>query len=305
MKPIGLSSHPLHNIMNPIETRSPGVCYLFKVPLEIRDLIYVMLLTTPYCTHIASTGRGLEFKLHTAILLVNRQTSVEAKRVLYQEKDFAVLKVTGINMHLNQIPQFKLLSEHKMPRPVLQIKLAAAADSPVKDRSDQRALITTPEGLQAIINSLWVLEYFHSEGAKVHHGDLTLILDFYIKAKTRYTALSELLLKPWETVNGFKDLVLTGHIGGPMREHLAKYNLEGPFPSEVAARLTGYHSISKQGFHQKDYLAVRWCGVMIDHYMTYLWMLKPNRLEGRKMCEDGNKLWNVLRESLLGTMKRD
>jgi hypothetical protein len=46
-------------------TESPGPCQFLKLPLEIRYFIYEMLLTTPYCTQIASTGCGLEFKLHT------------------------------------------------------------------------------------------------------------------------------------------------------------------------------------------------------------------------------------------------
>jgi hypothetical protein len=322
--PIRLASLAPHNIIDSIKKKPLGACQFLKLPLEIREIIYGMLLTTPYCTQIAATGWGLDFKLHTAILLVNKQISTEALGVLYHGSDFVILKVTGIQLHLNRIPQFELLSEDKIPRPVLRIEFAIAAGGsrrfpnpgnlistpegnipiintiwgPEIFRLEDRTIISTPEGIQPIINSIWGLEHFRRYDPKLHHGDLSLTLDFYLKATTRYKVLSKLLLKPWKLVNGFKHLVLKGDIGEPMRELLTMYNLEGPFPSEVADQLTKYHSISKEKFEQKDYLAVKYRGVILDDYMVYLSTLKPHRLGGRTMCEEGNELWNVFRLSL-------
>jgi hypothetical protein len=308
MKPIELSSLPPHDIMNPIETKSHGFRLFLKLPLEIRYLIYLMLLTTPYCTQIASTGKGLEFKLHTAILLVNKQIAEEGTRIMYHGNDFIVLSVTGINMHLNRIPKFRLLSEDRIPRPVLRITLAVATDNLV-DVGEERTLITTSEGLQPIINAIWGLEYYRLAipmtgnpnilfvPRKIHHGEMSLTLDFYLKAEPRYKALNTLLIKPWEMINGLASLILTGDIDEQMCERLRKYNSDGPFPNEVATRLTEYHCMAKRRFEQKDYVAVQWYGTVIDDYMTYLFLLKPHRLKGAVICEPGTELWQVLKKS--------
>jgi hypothetical protein len=245
----------------PIVTKSPDVCHFFKLPLELRELIYRMLLTTEYYPHFASTWP--KFHLHPGILLVNRQASAEAMRILYQGNDFIILKVTGVNLLLKSpyIPQFKRLSEKKVTSPVLRIKIAVAGRGP-REGNDQQTVITTLEGLKSIICTMLDLENFsgsHLNAGRVYHRDVSLTLDCNIKAKARCKVLSDLILKPWDEINGLKELVLTGDITEPMRQRLEKYNLEGPFPSEVAARLRNYHSLAAQKFEEGEYNAARWC----------------------------------------------
>jgi hypothetical protein len=283
-----------------IIVKSPEVCHLLRLPLELRELLYRMLLTTQYCTHLASKGVELKFHLHPGILLLNRQVSAEATKILYQENDFIILKVSGVNLRLKFVPKFERLSEKKVTSPLLRINIAAA-DRILGQGSDQQTVITTLEGLQSIICTIWTLENYpgpHVDTGRVYHRDVSLTLDCNIKAKARCKALSDLILKPWDKVNGFKELILTGDITEPMREHLKKYNLEGPFPSEVAARLRDYHSLAARKFRKGDFLAGRWRWTTLDTYWNYLYHLQPYRLEGHRMCERGNDLWNVLKESL-------
>jgi hypothetical protein len=50
-----------------------GVCHFQRVPLEIRDEIYQIFLTTPYCTKFISTGTALEFRISRTIFIVSKQ----------------------------------------------------------------------------------------------------------------------------------------------------------------------------------------------------------------------------------------
>jgi hypothetical protein len=261
-----------------------------------------MLLTTRYCTYTHSSSRKprLEFNLQTAILSVNRQISEEATRILHHANEFVIFKATGIKLHLDLVPTLKLIPENETTNPLLRIELTVAGSS-VDEADDQRYVVTTLEGLQPIISAIWDLEYVSPRPVtllrtRLHHGDLRLTLGFNIQALARYECLSKLALKPWDQVNGLKKLVLTGSIKKPMREHLEKHILEGPFPSEVAALLVEYHSLVDRNLDQKDFVAAEWWWTIIDDYWTFLLNLHPCRLGGRKMCYKGSDLWHVLRE---------
>jgi hypothetical protein len=259
--------------MTSTEIGSPGVFHFLRLPLELRESIYRMLLTTTYCTYPKVTGirPSLGFNLQTAILLVNKQILVEATRILYHGNDFIILKVdTDIDMIFTCVPTFQLLSEDRVTSPVLRIELAVVDGSSVR-ATRQQTIITTSEGLQSIINASWVLGYYyHGHRSRPDHGDLRLTLNFTLKAKARYEDLSDLLLKPWDKVHGFKELVLTGDIKEPMCKRLEKYILEWPSPSEVTTCLTKYHSLAERKFEQEDYTAAQWWWTMFDEYWTSL-----------------------------------
>jgi hypothetical protein len=126
---IGVSSEK--NMDHKLEPESTGVCHLLRIPLELRDPIYRMLLTTPYDTHLGSKGVSLTFHLHPAISLVNKQISAEAARVLYHENNFVVFTATGVNLLLDRVPQFSRLHITQIPRPVLRTEITVVDDSRV------------------------------------------------------------------------------------------------------------------------------------------------------------------------------
>jgi hypothetical protein len=254
-----------------------------------------MLLTTPYCTVPRSTGFALEFHLHTSILLVNEQISAEATRILYEANDFVILKPVEMKLWQHStIPQFKLLSEAKIKSAVLRITIAYAKAGHV-DVLPSKSLITTREGLQSIIRSIWWQQEHESE--TLHPRGLRLTLDFHNKAVSRYHFLSELILRPWDQLSCLNDLLLKGDIKESMREYLEKSNLEGPFPNDVTANLTAYNSLAEQEFEQKDYDGAQWWWIILDHYWTYVSRSRPYRLGGRRICEEGSELQEILRKS--------
>jgi hypothetical protein len=91
-----MSKYPSAGTANAFQAQMPSVCRFSIIPLELRDIIYEMLLTTPYCTTFDTTGYspGPEFYLHTAILLVNKKVSAEALRVL-NETTSSFLRLLG------------------------------------------------------------------------------------------------------------------------------------------------------------------------------------------------------------------
>jgi hypothetical protein len=292
-----MSSLSPETTLNSLAVQTPGTCYLLKLPLELREIIYRMLLTTPYCT-IPTTGFALEFHLHTAILLVNKQVSAEATRILYQENDFVIFEPVKMRLWLHiTIPQFKLLSENKIKSAVLRVTIEyiKAGYAGHVDVLPSKSLITTREGLQSIIRSLWWQQGDESETHQPR--GLRLTLNFHNKAVLRYQFQSEVILRPWDKLNCLDELVLTGNIKKPMREYLEKSNLEGPFPNDVAAHLIAYNSLAEQEFAQEDYYGAQWWWYVLDHYWTYVAHSKPSRLGGRRICEKGSELRDILLKS--------
>jgi hypothetical protein len=111
--------------MNPLAAITPTVrpSGFSKIPLEIREEIYRMLLTTPYCMFVDSARQCLRFCLHTAILRVNKQVSAESTRILYEENQFIILKVSLNSFFPQEIPAFNHLSENKVKNPLLSVEI--------------------------------------------------------------------------------------------------------------------------------------------------------------------------------------
>jgi hypothetical protein len=200
--------------------------------------------------------------------LANKQISAEATTILYEGNDFIILKTTGISLRFGLIPKFRHLSENKVTSPLLRIKVSGTRFQ----EDDPQILITTVEGLHAIISVIWAPEP-HLDlplSEKINHGDMSVTISFAIKAQVQYEVIGNLVFKPWGDVYGLKRLVLSRESKGPIREYLEKCNLEGPFPYEVLARIVKYHSIAELAFEKKDYNTARWWWVLLAGYWHHI-----------------------------------
>jgi hypothetical protein len=276
---------------NPLE-----VCHFLRLPREIRDMIYRMLLTTKYCTQVAQDRLLLKFRLCTAILLANKRISTEATRVLREENDFIILKVTGMHLDLYGIPAFRRLAEENLINPVLCAEVGVEEHSHLTEQNTV-TLITTADAMPAIIKAIWILRRIRTSRPfiSVYHGDLKLSLHFSHKASARYEQLSNLVLEPWTRINGLKTLVLTGDVKDPMRERLQDHILKGPFPDEVSVCLRGYILSAERESTQNNYWTAQWWWTILENYLTYLFELRPHQLGGAKLSETDNGFRNVLR----------
>jgi hypothetical protein len=275
-----------------------------SLPLEIRDMIYRMLLTTTYCTWTDSTeqSEATRFRLHTGILLANKQVSAEATRMMYQGNEFVVLKTIGIHLDLENVPKFKLLSENNIKAPVMRIEVSVADGG--RFRLDQQRvtnIITCPEGVQHIIIALWRLDKSFNlplTANWVNHGDLKLTLHLNIKVHARYEILSEFLVAPWKGINGFKEIVLTGNFKTPMHMLLENNNRDGPCLREVADLLEFIHALGEENFANGEYNHARWWFKRFEDYFAYLYYARPYRSGGFRMSELGTDLWLLLKDSI-------
>jgi hypothetical protein len=208
---------------------------------------------------------SLQFHLSTNILLASKQISVEAKRVLLEENDFIVLKVTGLKVVLEDIPAFGLPARVRPMRPVLHIKVENITKSFQRDVPDPITLITTVDGLQSIIAAFWRLhkvgDYSNESfatNATIFSSDLIVSLSFNVEAPARCEELRNTVLKPWESLHGIRRLTLKGDMGDSLRQHLKKTMLLGPFPSDVAFTLTKHYSMGEKYMRQKKYRDAQW-----------------------------------------------
>jgi hypothetical protein len=276
--------------------QSPGICHLLKLPLEIRESIYGMLLTTPYCT---TFGKGLvpwKFDFHTAILLVNKQISAEATRILYQGNDFVIVKVVGLSLWFGTVPAFDRLSDRKITSPVLQVEFTKRNASRA-EVDESEGFVTTLEGVQSIIQTIWTLETRDGSIPKEWTEDSRLIINFNLKAESRYDFLSERLLRPWDQID-VKELVLAGDIKEPMRQHLKKSHKEGPFTTDVVGHLKRYNSMAEQEFKQGDYDAAQWWWEILNCYGGYTTILtRPKHLRGGGRCTTDAGIRDILKKS--------
>jgi hypothetical protein len=190
-----------------------------------------------------------------------------------------------------------ILRKNKVKSPELRIGFSVDDVGHVKEVNSQ-SLLTTREGLQSIIKALLVQEDARRE--PIHHKFLTLTLDFNLKPASRHRALSELMIKLWDMIS-VKKLVLAGDIKEPMRKHLEKSNLEGPFPSDVSAHLAEYNSLAERAFEQGEYDAAQWWWAILDEYCLYVAHLRPHHLRGgrRRICKENDEFCEVLRRSYL------
>jgi hypothetical protein len=269
-----------------------------------------MLLTTPYCTDIASTGTSLEFTFCKEILQVNKQIFVEATRVLLEENDFVTLKVTGMDLDLKDVPTFRNLAEEhgdcirlssgypkgfrgtelKIMKPVLRVEVVDVV-TPYSSE-EPFTLITTPEGIQPIITALWRLKENVLKIIMVRPSHLSLSLHFNDIAPARRGILRKILMEPWERFHGINKLALTGNIGDNMWRHLEISMLEEPIPTAVISRLRKYYSLAKKEMMQQNYSAAQWYCTLFEGYYQHLGLLKVDFSGPRNMKDPNDQHWN-------------
>jgi hypothetical protein len=169
--------------------RAPKSGFL-SVSLEIRDMIYKLLLTTAHCTDVHPTRRIVKLRLHTAILFVNKQISAESARVLRDENHFIIFSIHTIDPTqtlLLEIPKFRWLPDDKLKNPLLRV-VVDAADETIRGEQTHTC-ITTPDGLQSIIGTIWGIARYQCPsidiGRKFHHADLKVSLEFSLKVLAR------------------------------------------------------------------------------------------------------------------------
>jgi hypothetical protein len=293
-------------IMISTKGETSGVCHFLRVPLEIRDSIYRLLLTTSSCTSLKKSGRSfhltirgiyLKFQFCTSIIRANKQVSVEATRVLWEENAFVILKFVGMNLNLSEVPAFKHLTEDKVRNPVLraEIRCVPSTQYGYYYSGQTGTIITTAEGIQPIISTLWKLKRNSTHVIMTPPSEWSISLDFKVEASLRREVLGNVVLKPWGKLHGIKELALTGDIGDSMHRNLQQGMLEGPFSTEAAMNLREYYLLGEKEMIQKNHRAAEWFWALFEGYWRHLRkLIEGDTPKSHEMKDTNNQLWNSL-----------
>jgi hypothetical protein len=270
---------------------APSPSPFLKLPLEVREIIYRMLLTTS-CTYVdtlqemqpdyldkylESNGR---FNLSPAILQVNKQISTEATSILYTANDFIFFDIEFVDRYLGEsdkspwdtferIPAFRRLSEKRVANPVLRVTIGTIVEDQ-RSRGKWITLITTPEAMPRLFDDLW-----HHGARFDFHKNWFFALDFRCKAPLRHKFLTESVLKTWGKVHGFGEITVTGDIDTDIASHL-KQPLD-LFPSEdddVVCYMNMIQSRAEGAYRSNDFAAAHYYWFHLQNYWDHLFELE-------------------------------
>jgi hypothetical protein len=283
-------------------TNIANLPFLFlKLPLEIRNIIYRMLLATSYTytetlrgkrmasgtqqtlartTELVSTGR---FNLSPAILQVNKQISEEANKILYGANEFIIVNIgptiplesadtseiynrrsqtNGLGC-FHDVAAFRRLPQAKIRNPVLNVTLATVLGKQQYMES-WVTLIVTPEAIPRLFDSLWHYN--------LHFGDYKhcfLALNFCNGNLSRHSLLHENILKVWDQMYGFREIRLTGNIDEVVSNHLKQPMDQCPFEDIMVHSIDMFHSKAESSYRSNDFANAYFYWYHLQRYWAY------------------------------------
>jgi hypothetical protein len=249
-----------------------------KLPFELRDCIYRMLLTTQYAyieeqlpNDSAWPCKG-KFDIRPSILLANKQIYMEANKVLYTGNDFAVFKFfdpkSAHNPWKSYIPAFQRLSEKRVTNPKLRIVI-----KPVDVRTSWRSawvtIVTTAEGIPSIIFALWSRASDYD-----FYQPMTLALKFHHDAQPRYQFVLEQFTSPWTHIHGFRRVTLTGDISKKMIRDIRESIAHRPRENELVDYMEQFNRKAEEYFDRGDFAAAKHQWVFMQGYWSFNFVLR-------------------------------
>jgi hypothetical protein len=278
-----------------------------ELPLEIRETIYRMLLTTPWTytetlrgkitesgnqqplaktTEPVSSGR---FNFSLAILRVNKQIHGEATRILFAGNELIIVKIRpnypqGVrlvksyleNLELgtleffNDVPAFRKLSEAKVTNPVLTVTISTTSEKVQILRNENWVtLIITPEVMPRLFDALW--DYGEEND---FYKDHFLALDLRNRNPSRQSFLNEHIVKIWDQLCGFGEVRLTGDIGAALTNYLTKPLALFPYEDEMVRYMEIFHSRAENFYRRNDFAAAYFHWYHLQRYWVYHFRLE-------------------------------
>jgi hypothetical protein len=244
--------------------------HFLRLPLELRDYIYRMLLTTKYAFMESKlsddeTYPG-RFDLRPSILLANKRIYMEAKRVLYMENNFAIFQINHRPVKYKDwakyIPVFKRLPEEKVPNPKLRIIIEPIAKE-MRISDAWFTLITTAECIPSVMFALW-------ENARNFrfYQTASLTLHFHNKVRSRCQLMHDQFVSPWMHMQGFGKISLTGDVSESMVRDFEERRVRKWCPNELACSMQQFLREAEKPFDRGDFAAARYQWV----YMQAFWL---------------------------------
>jgi hypothetical protein len=261
-----------------------------RLPQEIRDYIYEMLVTTPWTFDYVEGVNAYcmyrpIFDQSPAILLVNKQILAEARRIFYTKNEFIVVRLLGSRaqsmvqyVKTIHVPNFAIRHNQKLVEPVLTVTIRSLSEETVIIRSrfpeeddvyleeEEFTLVTTTQAIHSIIERVWS---YIMEGEPSFDETLHLSLHFRNKNPSRRSYLEEQILKPWDQIQGFKKVTLTGDFDQGLTRHLEEYMVMGPQPGDIDRYVKFYQSLGDDYQQRKLYRHAGWFYGHLYSYWQY------------------------------------
>jgi hypothetical protein len=212
--------------------------------------------------HYAYAYRPL-FDQSTAILLVNRQISAEAREIFHSKNEFIVIRFVGSTDQFlskfhdpNIFPAFGQRQRIDLVDPVLNVTIQSFSDNP-EDVDDDKiyTLLTTVDAIDNIFEELW--DYM-SDGSPGFNEIMNLTLNFQTKNSSRRKFLHEHILKPWEQVWTFQEVTLKGDIDQDLLEHVTTAMKSGLHPNDMIRYFELYQRMAEDFQKQRLYYHAGW-----------------------------------------------
>lgn len=244
---------------------------LLSLPPELRNMIYRHLLVFPHVI-----DRYGQYRMHPEILLVNKQISAEAERVL-DENYFVVLELDrkargGRNWFYKplDVPRIHNMSARpgSFVSPLLWIRLRediTGNQSPeeMEARDNDTVLyLMGPEAISHIIDLLWDNAFLHNadEGATLPLSSMTLELTLTNERfPNKQVEIVEFLLAPFQLVT-FRDVnVFIATAGNTNASAISRPMNIFPAPAEVRRRMRGLMAKGQESYDAGEYTdACQW-----------------------------------------------
>lgn len=230
----------------------------FELPLELRLMIYQMLLTRRY-----SHWEG-QLKLHTAILRCNRQVYEEAKEVLYSDNIWIVAKVDAryLPSLVEPVEPMRQISQEDADAiryPALRIDLTM----PLAENAPPQAhmnFFMREDNIPNFLQYLWHLSGDRKTEQDFRKMSLSLTLcetPFHAKSK-----LQSRCLEPFGLLHGLQNLSIRGQVDPAYVEKILDCAKNGAADRQHVERMTNFRL--EQG--NKAYFA----GGLTRAYMEYV-----------------------------------
>jgi len=257
---------------------TPTTSAFLQLPREIRDDIYRRLLTIT----LTLDAPGERYHLHPAILRASKQISSEAQMVLHNENDLVLFELDRLGSMdwaaIERIPHInKLRNNQQVPITALRIAIADRHPTVAGTAMDQPLrLLTGPEGIWPLIECFWQIGIRSDLFGVVPLHAKSITLTFLSRVLFKGAELQELLLQPFNHVQGFHPVSIQG-ANPAFAESLARQMTFGPTSDQAIDMIQNDVAAAEKMYRNGNYneTLARWDKLSIYRLWIVMQVTSP------------------------------
>ncbi|MCJ1233420.1 hypothetical protein MMC14_001376 [Varicellaria rhodocarpa] len=248
---------PISNAGDLITNNPSRMFRLLDLPRELRDDVYRAMLRTD-CTHqkgLLTTWDHSSYHIQTGILRANQQVYLEARRILYGENLWIIVRTSIRKLRYITKQQILHTACESSPPPSLQAVLEIKVDSrELQERERRETFVLGPENLETFMFRLWGLHSAVINGRPFYPPrDISLRLDLRHHPRISCERLRSMLLEPFRAIRGYGTVELSGNIDSSYRSELLAHMTHFPMKEELLQNLEAFIKNGAIAYASKDY----------------------------------------------------